>query len=194
MAYNDLILSMEEGAEEKIAGIRLEIQAKVDEIDRESLEKADLLHRSLVEEAHSTAKDQRNRIMYQVRGEENVALSKEKERMVNEAFQKAGNRLSGLRNDPAYRDLFAMLLSESLEAIDSNDIRVHVDTRDLDLCKSCLDEKKLQVNIIPDLTTAGGVEISSADGKIRVYNTLESRLEKARNVFNKEVCRLLFGE
>jgi V/A-type H+-transporting ATPase subunit E len=194
MAYNDLIQSMEEGAGEKIAEIRSEMQRTIENIRRESSERAEEVHRSLLEEARSAAKDQRNRTLFQVRGEENEALTREKEHRVNEAFKKAGERMKEMRKDPSYRDLFSGLLSESLAAVDIRDIQVHVDPRDQELCRSSLSERSVRADVIPDLTTAGGVELSSADGRIKVYNTLESRLEKARSVYNKEVCRFLFGE
>ncbi len=194
MAYNDLIRSMEENAGEKVTEIRLETERKVEAINRESSEKAESARQSLIEEARSAARDQRNRTLYQVRGEENVALTLEKEQMVTEAFRTAGEGLKGVRDDPSYRELFSQLLSESLDALNIRDIRVHVDRRDQELCRSLLAARSFQAEIIPDLTTAGGMEISSADGRIRIYNTLESRLEKARTLHNKEVCRILFGE
>ncbi|MBP1927521.1 V/A-type H+-transporting ATPase subunit E [Methanolinea mesophila] len=194
MAYNDLVRSMEESAEEKISEIRSETNARVEEITRESSEKADYVHQSLLDEAHSEARDQRNRTLYQIRGEENVITTTEKERLVDEAFRKAGERLARARTDPAYGEQFAQLLTESLAAIEAMEIRVHIDPRDQDLAIGILKGKSVTAELVPDLVTAGGVEVSSADGRIRVYNTLESRLNKARNVYNKEVCRILFGE
>jgi V/A-type H+-transporting ATPase subunit E len=99
-----------------------------------------------------------------------------------------------MREKNDYRSLFTRLLSESVEEMGEDTIVLHVDPRDEALCREVVSQMKGNYTIIPDITTWGGVIASSPDDQVRIHNTLESRLERAKILTKKEVCRILFGE
>ena len=68
---------------------------------------------------------------------------------------------------------------------------IHIDKRDLELCREILKERGLDREVVGDLNTAGGVRITTADGKITVDNTIESRFERAKEILRQEIFSLL---
>jgi vacuolar-type H+-ATPase subunit E/Vma4 len=48
--------------------------------------------------------------------------------------------------------------------------------------------------IATDVTCAGGLNVYSHDERFVIFNTLESRLKKAKEIYRPEIFSVLFGE
>jgi len=51
----------------------------------------------------------------------------------------------------------------------------------------------VQCNIQSDIESIGGLCVSSSDEKITVLNTIESRVERARELLKQEIFGVLYG-
>ena len=71
--------------------------------------------------------------------------------------------------------------------------RIHVDRRDLDLCTRTLVTLGIRCEALTDIESAGGLVVSSLDGLVMISNTVESRLERAREKKRLSVYAALFG-
>jgi V/A-type H+-transporting ATPase subunit E len=70
---------------------------------------------------------------------------------------------------------------------------VHVDPRDVELCKKTLALLRLVPEIRSDITTAGGMVASLPDNSIVISNTVESRMQRAKELKRKEIHAILTG-
>ena len=88
-----------------------------------------------------------------------------------------------------YRALLRALIGECLAALPAATV-LRVDARDERLAAELLGELEVEVElqVVADLETAGGVELEHDDGRA-VRNTIEERLANA-----EPTLRLLFGE
>jgi len=70
---------------------------------------------------------------------------------------------------------------------------VHVDPRDEPLCKKTLSHLNLSPEIRADLVTTGGVVASLSDNSVVISNTVESRLQRAKELKRKDIHAILTG-
>lgn len=104
------------------------------------------------------------------------------EALVDTAIQRTRERLATLRSDPVYPAILSRLVDEALADLrqsltDDSPICLEADPRDRALLEPMVRDADLDVRYT--LNAWGGVIASSSDGRITVFNTLESRLERA---------------
>jgi V/A-type H+-transporting ATPase subunit E len=116
-----------------------------------------------------------------------------REELIERAFDLAEAQLGEVRQRPDYPVILHRLTAEVLTELGPS-IVLRVDRRDLSLMRAILAELGVQATLEEGLNTPGGLEGSTADGQIYVYNTLTSRLARARQSLRREVAALLAGE
>jgi len=193
MAFNELLHSMEQSAEEKKKDILENARISAEDILADAEKRAGAIKDELVATAEEKLNVKKNKSIYLLKEDIKAELTREKERIFEEAFSQAENMLDTCRSDPRYAESFMRLLNQSLERLDGR-IVVHVDPRDEALCKKCRDHSGQEFDVIPDRECAGDLDAEIADKGIIVRNTLESRLENARIIMRKDLFGFLFGE
>jgi len=193
MAFENLLKSVEESAEEKERELRENAKKQADAIRREAQKLAADLVGRMVHEAEISAEIERNKQLYLANGTLREQALKSREKVFEVAFEAAGQHLFVLRQNKVYPAIFRRLLEETMDAAGAGPAVVHVDPRDLDLCKESLLARKISCEIRTDLTCNGGLTVSSPDGQITLKNTVESRLLRVREHKRREIHAALFG-
>jgi V/A-type H+-transporting ATPase subunit E len=194
MTYENLIESMEVSAEKRINEILKNAHEQGDEIRKTALTKAQLIKAAYREEAQKSVDGERNKLIYQVKAENKMNVIKEKDRVIKSAFAEVKKRLDNFRNDENYHDNFKKMLQEAVRALETEKVVLHIDKRDESLCRQVLNELNINSQIVADLTSGGGLVVSTKDGKIVVFNTVESRLAKAEELMRREIFATLYGD
>jgi V/A-type H+-transporting ATPase subunit E len=132
--------------------------------------------------------------MYLVQAENKARRIRVREQLFTSAFTDAALRLSQLRKKPEYPDIFKKLLVDAAGALGAATFRVQVDKRDEELCKKTLASLNLHAETVPDLTSAGGLVASLPDGSVIISNTVESRLERVKELKKMEIYSILSGD
>jgi len=83
------------------------------------------------------------------------------------------------RKKGTYRKIFEKLFREALEDYGEKEGRIIVSPEDMEYVKEVIKDSGLDFEIKTDDRIFAGLVIERKDGKIRVLNTLESRLKKA---------------
>jgi vacuolar-type H+-ATPase subunit E/Vma4 len=101
-------------------------------------------------------------------------------------------RLADLRRDAQYPAVLRRLIEEAVHLLGENGsqtgrVVLASDARDEALVRTIARDLDLDVAIEPTLDGWGGIVLRSADGRIRVTNTLESRLEHAMPLLYREL-------
>ncbi len=89
-----------------------------------------MIQQSLLAEAKKAATIEKNKLIYLTKGENKENLIKTKEAIFSTAFDDAEQRLSHVRNDPKYPDIFKKLTREAVGALGGETFRIHIDKRD----------------------------------------------------------------
>jgi V/A-type H+-transporting ATPase subunit E len=120
-------------------------------------------------------------------------IIKEKDAVIQRAFFDAKKSLDSFRDRPSYKEDFKKMLQEAVRELGGEKVSLHIDTRDETLCRQVLDELGRNSEIVGDLTSAGGLAVSTKDGKVVISNTIESRLNNAKELLKREIFSTLFG-
>jgi V/A-type H+-transporting ATPase subunit E len=193
VAYEDLLKSVEESAHEKELELRNRKAAAVDEIKARAKKQAGAIRQAHIDGVNKSVTTERNKLLYLTKAENKELLIKTRETAFERAFSGAETYLAGLRSDPSYPAVFESLLKEAAGSLGHEAFVVHIDPRDEALCKKTLAALNLSPEIRPDLTTAGGVVASLPDNSVVISNTVESRLQRAKEHKRKEIHAILTG-
>lgn len=194
MAIEDLIKAVELSGEERISEIQERSKAEADEILREAQGRDLPIKKHFMEEATESVAIKRNKILSEAREKSRMEIIKSKNEVFERALKEASRNLATVRDDPGYRKIMKVLVTEALGELGSDGVKIHIDKRDEALIRDILKEQNVSSEIIPDLSCAGGLNAYSRDERFVVFNTLESRLKKAEEIYRPEIFSVLFGE
>jgi V/A-type H+-transporting ATPase subunit E len=193
MAYQELLQSMELSADEKVKTIlenaRMEGEAILDEARKEG----EAIRKKLLAKTREEMQAKRNHALYILREELKADVAREKQTLYSKSFEQAAELVKSCREDTRYKESFLKLFQESVEGIPGNEVVVHLDPKDTALTSGLSGQYGSRLIIKPDLASSGGVMASTPEGDITIRNTIESRLENAREALKQEIYSLLFG-
>jgi V/A-type H+-transporting ATPase subunit E len=194
MTYENLIASMGVSAEKGITEMMQKAHQEAEEIKRNAEAKAEAIKASQCENAKKSAEIERNKLIYNVKAENKMRIIKEKDAVIQRAFFDAKKSLDSFRDHASYKENFKKMLQEAFRELEGEKVNLHIDARDETLCRQVLDELGRNSEIVGDLTSAGGLAVSTKDGKVVVSNTIESRLNNAKELLKREIFSTLFGD
>jgi vacuolar-type H+-ATPase subunit E/Vma4 len=190
----DLLIAMEESTEEQIHEMMQQAHQDAEEIKRAAEEKAERIKRSHLESAEESVEPERNKLIYAAKSEKKMNLIRAKDELIQRAFVEAKKSLDGFRDHEIYKEHFKNMIEEAMRELEGEPVRLHIDGRDENLCKQILNELNVNSEIVVDLTSVGGLNVSTKDEKIVVFNTIESRLDKAREFLERQIFATLYGD
>jgi V/A-type H+/Na+-transporting ATPase subunit E len=192
--HADLMKSMDEGVEQKKAEIRQKAEEAAKAIRCDAKTRAREIRQSRMDAAVAAAATSRNHALYALMNELNKEMTTLKYRLFDRAFAEAGRTLTGVRSSEEYPGCYRQLVSEALGELGDGDALLHIDPRDRELCVKVTGETGMHCETVPDLQCAGGLTASARDGMVVISNTMESRLEKAKDSLKLEIFAALFGD
>jgi len=171
MNCESLLESLWRDGEKKIREIEAETKEEVDKIETEISLKITALKENYEKNVCSDSAKRAGDILAEA--EQRAALigiSASRE-LSDRLYQLARSSLMLLRNE-RYGDVFSALASE-LPSLPWKSVRVN--PGDAGIAQQCFPNAE----IIADEAISGGLDIMTADGKIRIISTFEKRLERA---------------
>jgi len=162
-------------------------------IIRDAEQKGKMIEQIHRDDAEKRIKSQKITVLFNVHSELKTRLNKEKYSVFESCFKDARDQLDGTRDREGYDALYKKLLLEAIQELDEPHPRIHIDVRDDSVCRDIIRELNVACEVLPDIESIGGLCISSPDEKTIVLNTLESRLERARELLKQEIFGILYG-
>lgn len=96
------------------------------------------------------------------------------------------------RKNGTYREFFEKLFLEALTDYGEREGKIICSPQDYEYTRELVEKMELQFEIQKDESIFAGVIIERKDGKIRVLNTLESRLKKAEPYLMQKLFNQIF--
>lgn len=113
--------------------------------------------------------------------------------LVERVLAAATTELTAARQRPAYDAFLARMLEEAIAALDTpGAIHIECDPRDEARMRRLLPANR-PVTFDPSLHTAGGVCVAGSDRRIKVDNSLETRLANAQPALRARLGRFFNG-
>lgn len=194
MAYENLLKSVEESAQERERELREKARYTVQSVSEETKSQAAVIQQALFDEVMKRIAVEKNKLIYITKGENKEKLIKAKESVFTAAAVRAEERLSQIRKDPKYPDILKKFAREAFSALGGESVIVHIDKQDEHIIKGILSDLHLSGEIIGDLRSAGGVVVSTPNDSIKISNTIESRLERVKEHKKLQIYTVLFGD
>jgi V/A-type H+/Na+-transporting ATPase subunit E len=185
--------SIETAAGERKREILAQATAESEKIRKAALAKAEEIREKVMAEEKERVAKERERQLSRAREEAKVELLKRRNGIADRAFAAAGERVLALRSSSTYPAVARRLAEEAMGLAGQEHLVLHVDPSDRSLFEGILRDLGRNCDVATDLPGAGGLTVTSRDGKILVTNTLESRLSRARELLKGAVFDLLSG-
>jgi V/A-type H+-transporting ATPase subunit E len=193
MPYEQLIESVEKCADDKIRGVTEKATRDAEKIISEATKKDEVIKKRHMDTVKKIVDSERRKSLGKIREKNRMQLIQAKEEVFVQAFSEAWNTLSSVRGQAGYENFFRNLLNEAVHELEGEEIQLHIDTRDEALTKKLLPELGLNGDIVTDISCAGGLNASTKDGRFVIFNTVESRFERAKVLLKREVYAALYG-
>ncbi len=189
---------------EKISGaildkVRVEAQDIIKEAETragERVEKAKEQQEAKLEEEKGKlieeAKEEATRILAQSSITARQELLLAKTRIIDEIISTVKKTLSGISSDESS---LLDLIKEAINALDIDKARIYVSPKDVSSVRKSLEGDKQLANKITEIREfdgTGGVIVEDNDGKIRIDNTYDTRLEMLLPKLLPEIGKELF--
>lgn len=184
MSLSAILEAIADAGETRVRAIEADTMQRIETILSASRAEGESVCQQVRRERVAEAADECARIMQQARLSALRILGSERETLVEQALRATQQSLQKLRQTPLYPSVLRSLVTEALATLGASQpsgegARLVADPRDHDLLQAILDEMKLKTPVGYELACDGGVIAQSEDGRIRVINTLEARLERA---------------
>ena len=142
---------------------------------------------------------ERSRIIHRAHLEAIQITGNQREALVDAALEQTRGHLEGLRRDVSYPAVLRRLTKEALHELEGSHellerAQINVDPRDQTLIKSILLDMGIDLEVISNLKSWGGVIVKSQDNRVVVVNTLEARLERAIPFLRQYLANLFENE
>jgi vacuolar-type H+-ATPase subunit E/Vma4 len=193
MAIEQLIEAVEVNAEETITELKKKAHRQSEEIRREAEGKDEAIKKKHLDAVKKTVEAERNKLIAKINKETRMQFTQTKDEVYKKAFFEAQKILSSARSRADYENNFRKMVKEVVLELEGEEIQLHIDKRDENLCKKLLSELKMNCDVVTDITCAGGLNASTKDGRFIVFNTIESRFEKAKAFLKPEIFTTLYG-
>ena len=173
MAIEEILSALDMQAEAEIDRISNEARAEAEAITQAAQQEADRAGDIYVADAikEATAAADREKNAEHTAHRRRVADTHRE--VFEEVFVRAGEKIKSIRTTAEYPAIMSYLVADATADLGSNYI-LHIDPRD----KQLVSEVCKGMACAFDIETAGGVVVTSADGRIRRSSTFEDRLRR----------------
>jgi len=192
-------MSMEKISDAILDKVRVEAQDIVKEAETRAGERIERAK----EQQEAKLKEEKNKLLEEAREEATRILAQStitarqelllaKTRVIDEIISGVKKTLSGISIDESSP---LDLIGESIDALDTDKVRIYVLPKDVSTVQKLVaGDKKLSDKIteIREFNGTGGVIIEDIDGKIRIDNTYDTRLEMLLPRLLPEIGKELF--
>jgi V/A-type H+-transporting ATPase subunit E len=193
LAIDDILRALEEKAEARLESIKMDTQMRVNEVMAKAEKDAARTKRLRLKKVQDSIRSEATAVVYSASLKAKNELIKAQDETVDDALRRTEQKLLELHKADSYPEILKTLIDECLGYI-TGEVVLQVRSDDQALVEKLMKEKQVAYRIDgADLSASGGLVASSADGKIVVDNTFDSRLEKARDKLRLEIAQTLFG-
>ncbi|MFH1736612.1 MAG: V-type ATP synthase subunit E [Actinomycetota bacterium] len=192
MALDDMLRAIEEEGEARCKEILDNAEAEAAEILKNAKEEAKRVREEYVTRAEATMYGEKTRILSDAKLYVKKQVIQAKEKHIEDAFDNVASEFEAMRKRPEYASYFRRLLDETAANAEGN-LVISVDRRDEKVARDAVAAAGLDCELRTDISTLGGLKAITADGRIVLTNTIDSRLERAKQFLKPEVATKLFG-
>ncbi|CAB50669.1 V-type ATP synthase subunit E [Pyrococcus abyssi] len=192
-----IIQEINREAERKIEYILNEAREEAEKIKEEAKRRAESKAEWILRRAKTQAELEKQRIIANARLEVRRKRLAVQEEIIRNVLDEVRKRLQEMPEEEYFESIKA-LLKEAVEELKEGKVRVYSNERTLALISSRIEEIRdylgsISIEIGSAISTMGGVIVETEDGRIRIDNTFEARMERFEGEIRAKIAKVLFG-
>lgn len=201
MALENILQALEAEAAKKIAAIKGEALAEVEKIQSQARAEAAAIRRQQLEAARVRLQTEQARILNLARQKALQRVLGTREELIRAALDQAARELAALSDTEEYVLVLQQLLKESLETLGgAGPFKLWVQRQDVELLEQIIAKMDVQATVEANLTgegqwdaELGGLITATPDGRIRLINTLETRLQRVATLYRAQIAHMVLN-
>jgi V/A-type H+/Na+-transporting ATPase subunit E len=193
MSIEDILRALDDQCREECQEIFSKAEQESKQILEKSKQEAEAIRQARLAKIKAEAQSETTSMLYSARLKSKNAVISAKEIVAEKAMADAEKELKNLRSRKDYPAVLEGLIGEGLTRV-SGKVVCHVDPADKELADSILRKQGVDYEVIADLKCIGGCIISDPEGRVNIINTVEERLNRAREKLRMDVSGILFEE
>lgn len=193
MALEEMLTALEKEGEEDVKKILSQSEAHKNQIIKEATDEASKIREAYRKKIEDQVRIDRSKILNKASFHIKKEIIRAKEAMMNEVFNQVVKQVGSLRNESSYEGILEKLAQETINAIPGKPV-ISIDSADEQLARKILDKMEVDYSLEKNAKCLGGLKATSEDGRIILNNTIDSRVDKAKQLLKTDVLRVLFGE
>ncbi|BAA31105.1 V-type ATP synthase subunit E [Pyrococcus horikoshii] len=192
-----IIQEINKEAERKIEYILNEARQQAEKIKEEARRNAEAKAEWIIRRAKTQAELEKQRIIANARLEVRRKRLAIQEEIISSVLEEVKRRLETMSEDEYFESVKA-LLKEAIKELNEKKVRVMSNEKTLGLIASRIEEIKselgdVSIELGETVDTMGGVIVETEDGRIRIDNTFEARMERFEGEIRSTIAKVLFG-
>lgn len=192
MALEDILRALDKKAEAEITAILDGAQHRVDEIKSEIEQSAARARRLKLKKIEDSIRSEAAAVVYSASLKAKNSVIEAEKDVVDSAFNAAEKKLHEISKEESYPKILEVLIDGCLEYL-KGDVVIQTRPQDRELIEKIMASKGINFKFSDTpLEASGGLIAQSPNGDIVVYNTFESRMDRARESLKLEISKTLF--
>jgi len=193
MSIEDILQALDDQCRQECQEIFSRAEAEAKQILGKAQVDAEAIRQARLDKVKAEAQSETTSMLYTARLKSKNTVISAKEQIAEKALASAEEDLRGMRSRQDYPSILEEMIKEGLTRI-SGKALVHVDPADKKVAETVTKKLAADCEVLTDIQTAGGATVSDADGRVRIVNTVEERLNRAREKLRMYVSGILFEE
>jgi len=192
MAIEDILKTLEDQAQNDCDECLTEARAHAKHILEEADREAQVIRERHTAQVERVARAKASQKVNAARLESKMKVSAVKGDGLDMVFVQAAEQIGTIRERSDYTQIFTGLFSEAVSETEGP-LTIKVNAADVDLAQRLMSEKGLAGEVEADPSISGGVLVEMSGGKILRRNTLDDRLQRARELVQDDVAKVLLA-
>lgn len=191
MKLDKMLKALEAEAKESADKVIAEVKAQAKEILAEAKKNGEEQADRVLEKVNQKLKLEQSKTLSNANFEAKKAVLEAKEEVIEKLFAKTKKEAAQDLGSDA--EFFKGLAKEALSKFDGQEVKVLVNPKSKDMAEKVMSEIGGHFSVENSLNSIGGLKMISQETKVIVDNTIESRLEKVRQLYEPQIISELFG-
>ncbi|OFW59008.1 MAG: hypothetical protein A2W01_09875 [Candidatus Solincola sediminis] len=193
MSIEDILQALDDQCREECQEIFARAEQEAKQILERAKGEAEAIRQARMAKVRAEAQSETTSMLYSARLKSKNAVISVKEIVAERAMAEAEKELENLRSRPNYEAVLEGLIKEGLARLGGK-VVCHLDPADKELADSILRKQGVDYEVLTDVECLGGAVVSNTEGRVNIINTVEERLNRAREKLRMNVSGILFEE
>ncbi len=187
-----LLAAIRDTADAERADIRAQAEQEIAKISERTEAQVKQLRDKALAQLENQVRTESECIVGRAKLEIRDRLVQEKNEALEEVFDLASKQMAAMDDSKTHKEIFKRLVQEAIGRINSKDVRLRIAKTDLALWESLKADFPSSISVELCDGPKGTVIVETRDGSQSIDNSIETRLEMAREVMRLELVQLLF--